>query len=156
MRHSVFIDKIGKIFDGNREEAIENFERYRDFSQQGVGIFSNKNVYLLDSNDNIVNSYGITKFADGGGVKESKDYVKDFLLNKNIDNNGLSDFKSLRSDDSSVLIYKNENGEFPLISRKKNTAVFHKKNFSSNDYINNMESRFKEFCIKNAISFEIK
>jgi hypothetical protein len=160
MTHSVFIDKIGRIFQGDLSESIENYDRYKDLSQMGVGRFSEKNVYLLDESNNIIKSFGTTRFDNGGAVKDNIDIVKYFLLGKKIDKMP-DEFSVLEnpigSDNSSVLIYKTLDGHYPLIERKsKKEANFNKSNFLSNDYINELESRFKNICVTNAIKFEIK
>ena len=159
MAHSVFIDKIGKIFQGKLSESIENYDRYKDLSQMGVGIFAEKNVYLLDDSNNIIKSFGSTRFDIGGAVSDV-DVVKNFVLDKKIDKLP-DDFYILEnptgSDNSSFLIYKSVEGHYPLIERKsKKEAVFNKSNFISNDYINEMKKRFKDICITNAIKFEVK
>lgn len=158
MAHSVFIDKIGRIFNGDSSESLEQYEMYKDYSQQGIGRFANKNVYLLDDRDDIISSHGNTKFETGGGVPETDNYVKEFMLGKSIKNNEKSDFFALDNDsnNSSVLIYKSDSGTFPLISKSKGSAIFHKKNFSVSDIINAYENTFKDICIKKAINFEIK
>lgn len=158
MAHSVFIDKIGRIFNGNNSESFEQYQMYKDYSQQGIGKFGNKNVYLLDENDNIINSHGTTKFAEGGGVPETQNYIKEFMLGRVISNDANNDFFALNNntDKSSVLVYKSDSGAFPLISKSNGIAIFHKKNFSTNDIINSYENTFKDICIKKAINFEIK
>jgi hypothetical protein len=158
MAHSVFIDKIGRIFNGDNLESREQYEMYKDYSQQGIGRFANKNVYLLDDKDNIISSHGVTKFEGGGGVPETDNYVKEFMLGKVIKNDEKIDFFALDNDtnNSSVLIYKSDSGTFPLISKSKGHAVFHKKNFNTNDIINSYENTFKDICIKKSINFEIK
>jgi hypothetical protein len=162
MTHSVFIDKIGRIFNGGYEESVENYERYKEISQMGVGRFAQKNVYLLDESGGIVKSFGSTKFDDGGSVIGQYDIVKDFILGKKINPKNIPDDFSLLQDSintntSSVLIYKSLSGIYPLIEKKsKNEAVFNKRNFINNDYINELEKRFREICIANAIKFHIK
>jgi len=154
MGHAVFIDKIGKIFDGDYNEAIDNYERYKDYSQQGIGRYSQKNVYLLDDGGQIVKSFGTTKFETGGAVMEKTDIVKNFILGKKINKDDLGDdFFVL---ESSVLIYKSENGQYPLITKENNVFTFHKSNFSSSDYINSLLQKFRDICIKNVIRFEVK
>ena len=157
---SVFIDKIGKIYNGNYNDCIEKFEQYRDLSQQGIGRFSQKNVYLLEDNK-IVKSYGDTAFATGGVVSSGDSIIKDFIIGKKLDNNKISDsgFMTLQSNsgtNDSVLVYKNNDGQFPLITISKGSATFHKSNFSIDSYINSMADTFRDVCIKNGIKFSIK
>lgn len=161
MLHSVFIDKIGKIYDGNYNDAVDNFDRYRDLSQQGIGRFAQKNVYLLNNEGNIVKSYGTTAFKDGGEVLENVDVIKDFILGKKIDNSksiesGFTAIQSKKPNGSSVLVYKNNDGQFPLITISNNNAIFHKTNFSPDSYINSMAQSFRDVCIKNAMKFTIE
>ncbi|MBK7362955.1 MAG: hypothetical protein IPJ01_11725 [Micavibrio sp.] len=154
MGHAVFIDRIGKIFDGNYDEAIDNYERYKDYSQQGIGRFADKNVYMLDGSGQIVKSFGSTKFETGGAVAERVDVIKNFILGKKINQSDLGDdFFVL---ESSVLIYKTQGGQYPLISKENNTFTFHKSNFPSSDYINSLLEKFRDVCIKNANRFEVK
>lgn len=154
MEHTVFVDKIGKIFNGDYNEAVENFERYKDFSQMGIGRFAQKNVYLLDSSNGIVKSFGSTKFEGGGNVEQKSDFIKDFILGKKIKKENLpDDFYIL---ESSVMIYKNKEGQYPLISKSQGNVIFHKSNFSISDYITSIEKKFKEVCVLNAIKFEMK
>ena len=155
MQHSVFIDKIGTIFNGGYNDAVENYERYKEYSQMGIGVFAEKNVYLLGEGGNIMKSCGSTRFETGGAVAQTKDFVKDFIIGKKINPNELTDDFSVL--ENSVLIYKSKDGQHPLISREsKNVLVFHKRNFSASDYMNSLAEKFRETCIKNAIKFEIK
>ena len=155
MQHSVFIDKIGTIFNGGYNDAVENYERYKEYSQMGIGLFAEKNVYLLGESGNVIKSCGSTRFDTGGTVAQTKDFVKDFILGKKINSNELTDDFSVL--ENSVLIYKSKDGQHPLISREsKNGLVFHKRNFSSSDYMNSLSEKFREICIKNAIKFEIR
>ena len=154
MAYSVFIDTIGKIHDGNYETSVENYERYKEFSQRGIGRFSEKNVYLLGDGGSIIKSFGSTKFESGGTVSTGKDFIKDFILGKKINRKDLTDDFSVL--ESTALIYKSQDGQYPLITKKvKDSAIFHKSNFSSSDYINSLIAKFKEVCIKNAIQFQI-
>ncbi len=152
----VFIDKIGKIYDGS--EAVSEFDRYKDLSQQGIGKFAEKNVYLLDESDNIVKSFGVTAFANGGEVGENTDIVKDFILGKKIDNSKAieSGFTALQSNGASVLVYKNNDGQLPLITISKGSAFFHKTNFSPDPYIDSMSESSRHICIRNAMKFIIE
>lgn len=151
----VFIDKIGKIYDGS--DAVSEFDRYKDLSQQGIGKFAEKNVYLLDESDNIIKSFGVTAFANGGAIAGNTDIVKDFILGKKIDNSKAieSGFTALQSDEASVLVYKNNDGQFPIITISKGSAVFHKTNFSPDSYIDSMAESFRYVCIRNAMKFTI-
>ena len=158
MTHSVFIDKIGKIYDGNYNDAVSEFERYKNDSQQGIGRFSQKNVYLLNNEGGIIKSYGTNAYRDGGEIVETKDTIKDFIIGKKIDNSKSTEsgFTALQSNGSSVLVYKNNDGQFPLITISGNSAIFHKSNFSPDSYIDSMAQSFREICIKNAIKFTIE
>ena len=154
MTHSVFVDKIGVVFEGEYQEANDNYETYKDFSQRGVGLFSSKSVYLLDGRA-IVKSAGLGKYAEGGTVADARDFVGDFIIGKKLGNGDLSDDFSVL--DSSVLIYKSAGGQYPLVSKKsKNEMIFHKNNFPVSDYIKSLEKKFKDICLKSGIKFEIK
>ncbi len=158
MSHSVFIDKIGRIYDGDYDNAVSNFDRYRDLSQQGIGRFSNKNVYLLNSNDDIIKSYGVTSFGAGGAVLDNTDIINNFTIGKKIDNAKSIEagFTALQSNGASILFYKNMDGQFPLITISNNIATFDKSNFSPDSYISSMAESFRDICIKNGIRFKIQ
>lgn len=159
MRYTVFVDKIGNIFSGDENSVNEHFEKYKELSTRGVGNFSDKDVYILDEDRNIVKSYGKTMFAVGGLMKGSSDgnIIKDFLLGKKLDNEKISKlgFMALQNYDASMLIYRNDEGENPLIKTHKGSAIFYVNNFSKSDIINSMMNEFKKVCVENAIKFKI-
>ena len=158
MKHTVFVDKIGNIFSGDAASANEHFDKYKELSTRGVGSFADKDVYILDENRNIVKSYGKTLFAMGGVTTENQNnLVRNFVIGKKLDNDKISKsgFMALQMPESSVLIYKSDEGERPIIKTHNGSAVFLSNNFSKSDFIDNMISDFKKVCIENAIKFKI-
>jgi hypothetical protein len=157
MENSVFIDKIGEIYKGDVESANENYEKYKNLSLDGIGSFANNNVYLIASNGSILKSHGKTAFKDGGEVATDINVIKDFLIGKKINTESVNElgFTALQSDKESVLIFKNKDGEYPLVRYSNGSAIFYKSNFSENDYVNSLMGIFKEVCLKNAITFKV-
>jgi hypothetical protein len=54
------------------------------------------------------------------------------------------------------MIFKNKDGEYPIIKINGGIASFFKSNFTSDDFINGIEKLFKESCLKHAIQFKIQ
>jgi hypothetical protein len=160
MEYKVFIDTIGEIFSGDYEEAVQNFDKYSEYSSRGIGKFANKSVYIQDAAGVIVKEFGVTKFKTGGTVNTSNAaFYKDFILGKTVNEKDVPDiFKVVTGADGySALIYKNGNGEYPLVvKQRKGEAIFYKSNFTDSDFISAMQKKFKSICITNVISFEIK
>lgn len=158
MKATVFVDKIGNIFNGEMQSANEHYDKYKDLSMRGVGNFAGKDIYLLNERGDILKSHGNTIFRDGGLTEDGNDIIRDVVIGRKINNSKIANlgFMALQDSEGSILTYKSNNGEHPLIKKSNGHAIFFKKSFSPSDYINSMESSFIKYCIENAIKYHIQ